>query len=231
VNNSGLSAGSEYACRVRAYNAAGGSEYAECASAITGLEGAPKSPAQLKAVSMSSNKIEITWQDNSGKEDNFNIYKKAGSGVWILIHTTAGPDIEAYSDTSATGNEAMSSYSYYVTACNASGCSPATNGATVPFRPLNLKALPKAMSGIKLTWQDKNSNESGHSVYRKNGGCSGAGWQAIATTADNITTYTDDNVTKGNTYSYRVGAFETTFAMPYASGYSLMSVCRGAVAP
>ena len=53
---SGLTPGTTYSFRIKAYNASGDSTYTNCASAKTGAPGSPASPSNLKAISASTTK-------------------------------------------------------------------------------------------------------------------------------------------------------------------------------
>ena len=226
--NTGLTPNTTYSYRVRAYNAVGDSAYSNCASAKTAPAGTPKAPTNLNATSISASQIKLIWTDNSTDEKNFRIYRKTGSGLWNLF-STKGDNVVIHTDTTATGNTATDAYSYYVQACNNSGCSPATNYAVVPYKPTSLKATAVSSSRINLTWTDKSNNETGFQIYRKSGTCSSTNsWSKIATTGPNITSYSNTGLTPGRTYSYKIRAYTRSSAMPYAYGYSLYSNCSEA---
>jgi len=71
-----------------------------------------------------------------------------------------------------------------------------------PVAPSNLTATAGA-GGIKLTWKDNSSNETGFIIERKG---DGAGWGQMDYVEANTTTYTDTNVQAGKTYTYKVNA-------------------------
>jgi len=229
--NSGLTANTTYSYRLRAYNASRNSDYSNCASAKTALVGTPNAPTNLKATSNAANKVTLTWADVATNETRVEIYRKMGAGTFALLHTIESANVESYADTTATGNVSTTAYSYYIQTCNATGCSPATNTAVVPFRPTAPKATPSA-GKINFKWSDKSTNEKGFQVYRKDGACSSANaWSLIKTTVANSHAYSDTAVTSGNDYSYMVRAFTQSAAPPYATGYSLYTGCVSAVAP
>lgn len=222
--NKGLKANKTYAYRIRAYNDTGASAYSACVSAKTGLAGTPPAATGLTATAVSSNKISLKWTDNSANETSLNLYRKKGLEPWALLVTT-DMNVRKYDDTSALGNDASSSYRYYLTACNAAGCSPVTGTAIVPFKPTGIKATSSA-GKISLEWTEKSSNEKGFQVYRSTGTCASPGsWKLIATTAANGHVYHDSEVTAGTPYAYKVRAFLQSAARPNASGYSLYTGC------
>jgi hypothetical protein len=232
---SGLKPGTTYAFRVRAHRSYWtNSDYSNCASTKTGASGTPPSPTNLKATSVSSTKVNLTWKDNSSNETGFKIYRKAGTGTeaWALL-TETGPDVKSFSDTTAENNSSTTTYQYYVIAFNESGNSPSTFTATVPYSPINLTAAPGADTGtIKLTWTDKSGNENGFEIYRKSGKCSStAKWIKVATIGANKKTWTDKWLTSGNEYSYQIRAYKKTGTMLSAYGYSMYGNCSSVKAP
>ena len=87
--------------------------------------------------------------------------------------------------------------------------------ATAPAAPSNLTATAQAGPRVSLTWRDNANNESGFVVERCTGaGCTAVppvGFAQIATVGPrnntgNVT-YIDATVTGGNSYLYRVAAF------------------------
>jgi hypothetical protein len=231
-NISGLSPNTSYSFRVRAYNSSGDSTYSNCVSAKTGKSGTPPAPSNFKATSASSSKVNLSWKDNSANESGFRIYRKAGAGEWTLLMKTAA-DIISFSDITATNNNSTTSYQYYVCAYNASGNSPATYTATVPYSPADLTATQGTTAGsIKLTWTDKSTNETGFEIYRKTGACSSTStWIKIATLGTNKISWTDTGRTSGSSYSYKIRAYRKLGSILSAYGYSKYSGCSSATAP
>jgi len=229
--NSGLLPNTTYAYQVSAYDADGNSLYSNCVSANTGQPATPHSPTNLKATSISSNQVNLTWMDNSLGATEYKIYRKTGTGEWVLL-STIGVAKKRYIDTTATGNDITTIYSYYIKACNSWGCSPATNGTSVPLAPAALTAEPLPNSA-KLAWTDKSSNEKGFQVYRKEGNCTEPGsWSQlpITTTLPNTKTCTDAGLAIG-TYSYHIRSYTQSLAQPYAYGYSVYSNCISVTVP
>lgn len=71
--------------------------------------------------------------------------------------------------------------------------------------PTSLQARASSSSQIVLTWFDNNTKESGFAVERSFN--AGTGFIQIATTAQNLTTYSDLGLQASTTYYYRVRAF------------------------
>ena len=79
-SNTGLTASTSYSYRVRAYNAAGDSDYSNTASAVTQAAPAlPAAPTNLVATAVSKSQINLTWTDNATNETGFRIERCKGS--------------------------------------------------------------------------------------------------------------------------------------------------------
>jgi len=74
---------------------------------------------------------------------------------------------------------------------------------SVPVAPSNLVATAISTSQINLAFQDNSTNETGFVIERSSDGNT---FSPLATTAANITTYTDAGLVAGTTYYYRVKA-------------------------
>jgi hypothetical protein len=198
--------------------------------AKTGADGSPPSPTNFKATSISSTKVNLTWSDNSTNELHFIIYRKAGSGPWTNL--IAPRDAKSLEDTTAAMHSSITPYQYYIVANNASGKSPSTNTATVPYQPTNLTAAPGTTAGvIKLTWTDKSTNETGFEIYRKSGACSSTStWTKVVTLGANKTSWTNKGLTSGSKYSYKIRVYKKTGSVLPAYGYSMYSNCSSATA-
>jgi hypothetical protein len=135
-----------------------------------------------------------------------------------------------FSDMDADNNHSTITYQYYVRAYNASGNSPATYAAVVPFRPTDLSASPGATSGtVIVSWKDKSVNETGFEIYRKTGPCTSSNaWVKAATVGANKTSWTETNRQSGSTYAYKVRAYKKTGAVLSSYGYSMWSNCDDA---
>jgi 6-phosphogluconolactonase len=188
-------------------------------------ESVPPSPTNIKAVSVSAARIDLSWKDNS-VDTGFKVYRKAGAAPWTLIAKTAANAV-GYRDTTALNNFSSMAYRYYVCSYNDAGTSPIPNLAIVPFRPTNLRAVPGTKDrSINLTWQDHSNNESGFEIFRKAGPCSSASvWGRVAVMAANKTSWTDTGLISGHTYSYRMRAYKKTGSTLPSYGYSMWSNC------
>ncbi|HKR58874.1 MAG TPA: fibronectin type III domain-containing protein [Pyrinomonadaceae bacterium] len=208
--NTGLTAGTTYQYRVRAYNTGGNSAYSSSASATTSSPSPPAAPSGLSATAASTTQINLAWTDNSNNEDGFRIERcqNAGCSNFTEIATVAA-NVVTYQNTGLT---AGTTYQYRVRAYNTGGNSAYSNTAnatttvTAPAAPTNLTASAVVLNQINLAWQDNSNNESGFKIER----CQGAtctNFAEIATVGANVTTYQNTGLALLTTYRYRVYAF------------------------
>jgi FtsP/CotA-like multicopper oxidase with cupredoxin domain len=94
---------------------------------------APAVPSQLTAEEVSSSSINLTWLDNSGNEDGFNI-ERSTDGTNFSTLTAVGVNVAAYSDNGLT---ASTTYYYRVTAFNTVGNSAPSNVASATTQQSN----------------------------------------------------------------------------------------------
>src|SRR6266550_1220655 len=69
-----------------------------------------------------------------------------------------------------------------------------------PSTPTGLEATSVASTRVTLSWSPSTGSVAGYTVYR--------GGSAIGTTGPDTTTFLDPNVTRANTYTYSVDAFD-----------------------
>lgn len=94
-----------------------------------------------------------------------------------------------------------------VTGTTVANFRPAASGlTTVPVAPGNLQAVLAGSDGIALSWTDNATDEVG---YRLQSSVDGVTWVEIATLAANATGFIDTSLSPGQTYSYRVHAFNS----------------------
>ena len=135
-------------------------------------EKAPAAPSNLQAKPAGANQIDLSWQDNSDNEDEFQIArKKKGESDWqtidsVLADSTTFPD---------TGLDWETDYEYRVRAVNSEGTSSwsAVASASTPPEPSSAPAAPENLAAnaqspveVFLSWQDKSSNEEGFQLQR-----------------------------------------------------------------
>ena len=201
-SNTGLTSNTSYCYRVRAYTSYANSDYSSTTVVTTSLPSPTNFTATVSATS--TTQINLAWTDNSDNENEFRIEKKTGaSGTYSQIVSVA-------TNTTAYANIGVSDgtiYYYRVRACNAEACSSYSNeddATTVLAAPTNLTCTPVSSSQINLGWNDNSASETGFKIERD---ISSPPSTVIATTAQNATSYNNENLSENTTYYYKVRAY------------------------
>ncbi len=169
----------------------------------------PLSPSGLAAVAQSSSTIRLTWTDRSSDETSFRVERSIGGSFATVASLGAGTEA-----TTIGGLAAGTAYVFRVRACNSAGCSGASNqaGATTDpsLPPPSPPAAPSGLSGqatgpteVRLTWQDRSSNESGFVIEMAR---AGSAFSALQATGANVTTATVTGLVARTSYAFRVRA-------------------------
>ena len=151
----------------------------------------------------------LNWTDNSATETGFKIERSPVTDTNFTEIGTVGANTTSFTD---TGLSEATKYWYRVRAYNADTTSAysneqqATTLYNIPAAPSGLTLTPVG-NRMTLSWTDNSGDESGFKVQRKTG-ITGT-YSTIATTAANVTTYSDNSLIDGTVYYYRVCASNT----------------------
>ncbi|MCX6174920.1 MAG: T9SS type A sorting domain-containing protein [Ignavibacteriales bacterium] len=105
-----------------------------------------------------------------------------------------------------------------------SGYSPIRSYSNKLNTPTNLNATSSS-SKNNLTWTDNSTSETGYSIERKDGNASSANnYSVVQTVTANSNSYTDQNVTAGSTYTYRIRAVNNNAESDYSSTSTVSTV-------
>ncbi|MFO7658958.1 MAG: fibronectin type III domain-containing protein, partial [Bacteroidales bacterium] len=217
--NSSLTPKTTYFYRVKAYNEDGHSSYSNVLTVTTLALQLPAAPDGLNATDVTKNSFTIAWNDNSNNETGFQIYKLVDStGSYKLFKTIAANTRQL----AVTGLQPNTAHTFRVRAYNDDGASGYTNIIKVstlplqpPIAPLTLKSDSIAPSAVKLSWQDRSSNETGFYIYRSLAATSG--FQQIHTSGRNQNTFLNSGLDQGKTYYYRVRAYNADGLSAYTN--------------
>ncbi|HXO84923.1 MAG TPA: fibronectin type III domain-containing protein, partial [Gemmatimonadales bacterium] len=221
-SNSGLTNGTTYWFRVRAYNQVGTSLYSN-EVAVTTLT-TSTAPSGLVATAVSGVRIDLTWIDNSTDETSFRVERApdvAGAPGTFNQIASLGPNITTYGSTNLQNG---TRYWYRVRAGNAAGFSAysASVSATtfpVPITPSGLVATAVSHVRIDLTWTDNATDETAYRIERAPDVAGAPGtFNQIASIAANSTTYSNTTGLVGGTrYWYRIRAQNAIGNSPFSN--------------
>jgi subtilisin family serine protease len=136
-HNSGLSGGTTYYYRVRAYNNAGNSDYSNVAEVTTASQSTPTAPSNLVASEITQSQTRLSWADNSDNESGFKI-QRLNNNAWSDLDRV-GANVTTYL---VSGLNAGVTYKFRVRAYNANGDSAASNEVTVLTNNNSLQVGP-----------------------------------------------------------------------------------------
>ncbi len=174
------------------------------AASSTATSDDPSVPASVSAVPHSSTAIGLVWAEVPAATGYQIERSDDGATEWIAIATTEH-DVTTYVD---AGLSSGTTYFYRIMAVTGSGEAPPSDvvSATTaidPAEPTAATATATSSTEIDLVWVDV-ADETGYRVERSADGATG--WITIATTGQDVTSYTDAGLSAGTTYYYRVFA-------------------------
>jgi hypothetical protein len=211
----GLAPGS-YSATVRIASNVAPNSPVDVAVTFTVTEGetqeAPEEPDDLDATARSDRRIDLSWDDESDDETEFQIRRATSGTDWVTIGQT-GENRESFADT--VGLAGSTTYEYAVRACNGASCSDWSESAsatTAPAAPSGVTAAPSA-DGIVVTWTDNSPDETAFRIERRK---DGGDWGSLATVAAGTLSFTDTNVEAGSTYHYRIAACRQSLCSTYS---------------
>ena len=220
-----VTAGTTYIYTVRAYKTVNGSDvYGGFDN--TGVSAAVKAESQSlgtvvldKTADSGKGSIIVSWKAVEGAE-GYRIYKKFTGSSWQKV-TDVASDKLSYDDGSGVTGK---TYTYTVRAFKHVDGKEVLGGfdskgltATKLPAKVTLKvAKDNGKGGITVSW-NKVSTATGYRVYRKEAGGSWKGLENVAFNA--TTTYTDQNVTAGKSYTYTVRAYKEYEGKSYQGDY------------
>jgi len=185
-------------------------------------------PASISAVYINSpSQVLLNWYfitntstnnntNNSNDIRSFTIERKSGNEDFKSIGT-ASSSTPYWTDTTVSQN---TRYVYRVKALTDNSSSDYSDEAVIFTAVLNppsdLTAVSISERKIKLTWVDNSSNETGFELWRRSG--SGDSWEKLAVVLSGITSYTDESITTGVQYYYKVrGVFYDNIYSTYSN--------------
>lgn len=163
-------------------------------------------PTEFTGLALSGYRIKLSWKDNSS-ETAFIIERKSPkSGEFKEIAVVPEND-NSYIDTDRD-LEADVTYQYRIRAVSGTTKSEYSDIISVTNTylkaPGNLSSSCTDGKSIQLAWDDLTDNETGFEIWRKIG--SNGAWELYETMGRNATTFTDEDISLQDTYTYKVRA-------------------------
>ncbi|MCP9762740.1 fibronectin type III domain-containing protein [Lacihabitans soyangensis] len=168
---------------------------------------APTNPIAVFFVDALGNPVfDISWKDNSKDEDYFIVERSLDNKTFAELGKIK-MNINSFKD--LTPEEATIYYYRVKAGSNTEGesaYSPSigpfiVNPTKAPNAPYGLKAKENA-GKVNLTWYDDSKREESYIIEKSLD--AGVNYSLVATLGKNVTSYTDENVSAGKTYLYRV---------------------------
>lgn len=163
----------------------------------------PEAPTNLAAAGTGRD-VNLTWSDNSGLEDGYEVFRASQTANWAVI-ATLPPNTTAYRDAALTDNQ----YRYLVRAVKDGGNSGNSNqvqaviASTPPAAPSGLDAIPQGSTRVSVSWIDGSNNEAGFRLQHSTDG--GATWTVVGETS--FTSMLDQGLAPDAAVCYRALAF------------------------
>jgi len=216
--NANLVPNTTYTYRVTAFNSQGDSANSnEVTQNTPGNQPTPPAPPTgLTATAAAPTRVLLSWVDVSDNETGFRIRRRIGSTGNFVDLATVNANVNFFEDSTVQPNTTIF---YRVVAFNNNGESGSSNDASVttpggnvtqPVAPSALNTSSITSSQVTLTWTDNSSNEVGFRIQRQNP--DRAGWIEVATVAANTTSLQNTGLAGGQSYLYRVLAFNSAGA-------------------
>ncbi len=215
--DTGLTPGTTYTYRLRAWNTQGAGAWSNEADATTDAT-APARITDLSATKDATNgarEIDLSWTApaaNGAAISGYTLQRKSGSLSYeVIATTTIAVSATSYTDTGLTPGTA---YTYRIRAANSVGNADwsneddATTDAAAPAAITDLDATAASSVAIRLTWSAPAAHGASITSYRLERKA-GSGNFALATTttiALNATSWLDTGLTPSATYTYRLRA-------------------------
>jgi hypothetical protein len=185
-------------------------------------------PSNLNADARGTQRVILTWQDNSDDENYFLIQRRLTSSSNFDNIAITAPNTEEYVDESS-GLFGGGQFTYRVKVFNQSDSAASSETSVTMWLfdldpPSDLQAAvidtPQyQQKAVRLTWTDNSNQETQYLIERKTG-LQGTYLQIASLSAD-ITQYDDAQITDGATYVYRIRAGRENKRSDYSNEVSI----------
>ncbi len=196
----------DFSYRIRSVNAFGVSAWSPILAATTGK--LPAAPENLHATEVWQEWITFRWDDRADNELRFEIQRMPSGGEWSLL-IELPPDWETYTDHNVAAGIV---YSYRVRAANRFGASEWSNvltqgSASVPAAPQDVTVSAGGLTMLLVAWENPTPGVRYFEVQHR--GESASIWETAGVTGGAVTVFEDDGLSSGETYVFRVRAWNS----------------------
>ncbi len=226
--------GRTYLYRLGTY-ASPGSTYSAYTPAAEATTPTLAAPATLSAAPVSAFRIDVTWPDAGGSEQDYELERSENGGTnWSHVATPEAEQTACSDANLVPGRTYQYRLRARVYAYPSSAYSPYTavaSAATLPLAaPSNLSAAAVSGTRVDLAWTDNSDGESYFQVERSEN--AGVSWtQVDRYVSANVTRYADTGASPGKTYQYRVRAYANNGGAVSAFGAEATAVTAAFSAP
>lgn len=177
---------------------------------IVTVKSPPLVPFNVKLLKISTNVINISWQDTSKVVNGYEIWRKeSNSGTFVKVKEVSAGSF----NTNDAAIIPELTYYYKICSFNSAGKSQFSNEVFITgtstssdlIAPSNITLQALSSKKVLITWKDNSNNENYFKLERKT---SNTGFQSISILPANTTFYRDSiGLIAGTEYFYRVKVF------------------------
>lgn len=196
-----------YYYKLRSYNDYGYSAFSNEANNNKGPASTLQPPTGLSVSGVSSSKIMLTWIENYTNETKFVVERHDENSNEFVPQQVFAPGVTTFVDSI---NIIPGKYYYYRVKAYTetdSATSSSVNMRTL-IKPTSLSVIRSTSTAIRLTWTENCSWATVTKIERKT--LSNPFFVSVASVPVNTGTYLDQALTTGETYTYRIWAYDNT---------------------
>ncbi|MDP4193189.1 MAG: fibronectin type III domain-containing protein [Bacteroidota bacterium] len=186
----------------------------------------PAAPKNLVINKLSETAVNLSWEDSSSNESEFQVWRKEDNGTYALIQTLPKNSVT----TNDYNLKASSVYTYKVVAKNKYGSASSNEASTSEVK--NLPAyitniVAKGTTRVQIYWLDNATNDLGFVIQRKQYGS----YSEVARTLPNATYFEDSSLSANSTYTYRIAAIYQTGFSEWSNEKTVTTLSQNTLPP
>ena len=164
-------------------------------------------PTQMAVIQVAISEFQLTWVDNSIKEDGYKIERKFDEGNWEEI-TQLSENSDEYLDDISLVRQTWFTVYYKIYSYEDNDVSEEVIIQTNISFPAPTQLTAIYSNNILIEWTDNSNGEEGFIVERK---LENGDYAILSTVTENDTLYTDTDIEVDEVYYYRVCAYVGIF--------------------